>query len=203
MDARRLAFYLSGGRPPHGARTYPGCRDAAPPSRTRPVTLRGRLYFASESTAWTGGLGFYDPHAEGETPAHAYLVTAGQFSDLAAQEMYRPPDADLDLRAVIRDGTAALGPGRYETLVCPGWLDGYPVLTFTAPWRSSQVALNAPVAAYLRHFASGLVEAHRWSHARAAEYLAGCPGAEGTWTPEGVMRVLGAGRRGEVSRRLR
>jgi hypothetical protein len=193
MHADRLGYYLHGGRPPHGARTYPGCRDGTPPSRTLPVVLPGRLYFALESKAWTGGLGLYDSLDEGEMPARAYLVTAQQFSDLAAQEMYRQPGEDLDLSPAIHSGSATLGPGRYETLVCPGWLDGFPVLTFTAPWRSSEVAWNAPAAPYLRHLASGLIEAHRWSPGEAARYLAKCPGAQGHWTPEGILRILAEG----------
>src|SRR5688500_7228239 len=74
MHADRLSYYRRGGRPPHGARTYPGCRDRSDPERTLPVLLRGRLYFALESPAWTGGLGLYDPLDPGEMPARAYLV---------------------------------------------------------------------------------------------------------------------------------
>ena len=147
-----------------------------------PVLLPGQLYFALESTAWTGGMGFYDPGAAGRMPARAYLVTAGQFSDIAAQEMYQAPGRDLDLTEVLAGGRAALGEGRYETLVCPGLLDGYPVLTFTASWPMSSVTPTKPSAAYLRNLASGLWEAHGWNVQEVAEYLAGRPGAEGAWS---------------------
>lgn len=190
MHADRLGYYIAGGQPPGGARLYPGCRDTRSPERTVPVLLQGRLYFALESKAWTGGMGFYDSQDPGEMPARAYLVTTEQFADIAAQEMYRAPGEDLDLSAVLRTGRAQLGTGRYETLICAGMLDGYPVLTFTAPWRSSEVEWNKPSAAYLRNLASGLVEAHGWDASRVASYLSSRPGAAGSWTSDDIAELI-------------
>jgi hypothetical protein len=191
MHLDRLAAYLRGGRPPGGARAHPGCRDPRPAARSVPVTLPGLLYFATESAVWGGGgRAFHDPDAPGETAACAHLLTLDQFADLAAQEMGREPGRDLDLAGVLRHGRARLGRGRYETLVCPGWLDGLPVLTFTAPWRSVAVEWRAPSPAYLVHLGAGLVAAHGWSAARAAAYLAGRPGARGRWPAEAIERLL-------------
>ncbi|WP_329179164.1 histone deacetylase [Streptomyces decoyicus] len=201
MHLDRLTCYLAGGRPHGGLRTYPGCRDPRRPVRTTPVMLPGLLYFATESQVWTGGRAFYDPGpapaGDGpsrpgahELPAHAYLLTLSQFSDIAAQEMYREPGGDLDLTEALTHGRARIGPGRYETLVCAGLLDGYPVLTFTAPWSSQNVTVNPPSAAYLRHIAAGIVASHGWSALRAATYLAGCPGAEGHWTAAAIAALL-------------
>jgi hypothetical protein len=156
---------------------YSGCRDARAPERQVPVTLPGQLYFAEESAVWTGGMAFYDPTAAGEMPGRAYLVTVQQFADVASQEMHREPGADLDLTDVLSRGTARLGPGRYETLVHPGRLDGLPMLTFTAPWRIREAALNPPSAAYLRHLGEGLAEAHGWPADRIAAYLSTRAGA--------------------------
>ncbi|MEU9125933.1 histone deacetylase [Streptomyces sp. NPDC048506] len=199
MHLDRLTCYLAGGRPPGGRHSTPGCRDPRPPARTTPVMLPGLMYFATESETWGGGRAFYDPdrrpdlQGPAELPARAYLVTASQFSDIAAQEMYRAPGEDLDLTEVLMHGRARLGPGRYETLVCAGLLDGYPVLTFTAPWSSTDpgVGLNPPSAAYLEHIAAGLVAAHGWSPLRIADYLASCPGARGHWTATEIAALLG------------
>ncbi|GAA2797042.1 hypothetical protein GCM10010505_25300 [Kitasatospora aburaviensis] len=194
MHAERLNVYLRGGRPAGGARSCPGARDGRPPRRSVPVVLPGVLYFASLSLVWTGGSGFYDPGADGEMPARAYLLTAEQFGDIAQQEMRREPLGDLDLSTVLVTGRERLGPGRYETLVCPGDLDGLPVLTFTASWSPAEAVLNAPSAAYLRNLASGLAEAHGWGPGRAADYLSSRPGAAGHWTADAVRRALeGAG----------
>ncbi|MFI2643260.1 histone deacetylase [Streptomyces sp. NPDC018610] len=191
MHLARLTYYLLGGKPPNGRRTYPGCRDGSPPERMEPVLLPGELYFALESQAWTGGMGFYDPNVGDQMAARAYLVTAEQFSDIAAQEMYREPGVKLDLSKVLATGRAEMGPGRYETLVCPGYLDGHPVLTFTAPWEIGEVELKPPSANYLRHLGSGLAEAHGWPVERIADYLATRPGAVGHWTPDSVADLLG------------
>lgn len=190
MHLDRLMAYIAGGRPPGSSRDHPGCRDRRPPEVSRAVELPGALYFATESVLWTGGRAFYDPAADGLLYARAHLVTRGQFSDIAAQEMYRAPGTDLDLTAVVRDGRARLGAGRYETLVCPGLLDGLPLLTFTAPWHLADVALNPPAGAYLRHLGAGLMETAAWGEAAVSAYLAARPGALGHWTAERVARLL-------------
>ncbi|MGK5531459.1 histone deacetylase [Streptomyces sp. URMC 129] len=193
MHLDRLNRYLRGGTPPGGLRAHPGCRDPRPPIRSAPVTLPGVLYFATESAVWTGGRAFLDPAAPGVAFAHAHLLTAGQFADIAAQEMGREPGTDLDLGRVLSVGRDRLGPGRYETLVLAGRRDGFPVLTFTAPWGSRDVPGNAPSAAYLRHLGAGLITAHGWGAARAAAYLASRPGAAGQWTAAAVEALLRGG----------
>ncbi|MFJ1793032.1 histone deacetylase [Kitasatospora griseola] len=190
MHADRLARYLAGGRPAGAVRSHSGCRDRTPPARTLPILLPGTLYFALESSTWTGGTAFYDPAPGGDLPARAYLLTAGQFADIAAQEMGRDPGADLDLTRVLTSGRDRLGPGRYETLLGLGGLDGIPVLTFTAPGTLADADLNPPSAAYLATMAAGLAEAHGWSAARAATYLATRPGAATHWTPESALRAI-------------
>lgn len=190
MHRFRLDFYLAGGRPPGGSRTYPGCRNACPPVRSVPVMLPGSLYFAHESEVWTGGMAFHDPDGPGETAAHAHLLTAEQFADIAAQEMHRPPGGTLDLGPVLSTGRAETGPGQYETLLCPGLLDGFPVLTFTAPWRMDGVPHTRPSATYLRHLASGLAESHGWDADRIGTYLAGRPGAAGRWSAAQVAALM-------------
>ncbi|ORT54855.1 histone deacetylase [Streptomyces sp. CB03238] len=189
----RLAYYIVGGTPPGGARAYPGCRNRRLPTASVPVELRGAVYFATESPVWTGGRAFYDPHAAGRVLARAYRITAEQFSDIAAQEMYREPgpDTDLDLTEVLRDGRAVLGDGRYETLVRPATLDGLPMLTFTAPWRMHDVEWNSPSADYLRHLAAGLLAAGAWDADTVAAYLASCPGAAGHWTERRIRDLIG------------
>lgn len=190
MHADRFACYLLGGTPPGGTRANPGSRDKRPQRATRAVELPGQIYFALESPMWSGGMAFYDNELAGSAAARAYLVTAGQFADVAAQEMYRDPSADLELTKVLETGRDQIGTGRYETLICPGRLEGYPLLTFTAPWRASEVSPTAPAGAYLKMLGEGLHETHGWDAGRIAEYLASLPGAEGTWRPEDIRALL-------------
>ena len=187
----RFRCYLSGGRPAGGARHYPGCRDPRPARDERPVTLPGGIYFGYTSRVWGGGMAFYDPALPGRAAARAYLLTHGQFRDVLAQEMRRDPGAgaleDVDLAEAVAHGRQRLGPGRYETVLRVGEHAGHPMLTFTAP---DPIPPNAPTAPYLTMLGNGLREAHGWSAGRAAAYLAGRPGARGTWTARAVAALL-------------
>jgi hypothetical protein len=190
MDAARLRYYLRGGRPPAAARTYPGCRDPRPPLRSEAIEFPGLMYFATESPVWRGGRAFYDEAADGAVWGRAHLITAGQFSDIATQEMYEPPGADLDFTEVLADGRSVLGPGRYETLVLLGHLDTVPVLTFTAPWRLSEVPLTKPSGPYLLHLARGLLTDGVRDAPSVTRYLARCPGAADAWSPGELAALI-------------
>ncbi|MER5895979.1 histone deacetylase [Streptomyces sp. NPDC001876] len=190
MHLERLACYLKGGRPPGAGRAYPGCRDRRPPSRSVPVELAGALYFATESPVWGGGRAFYDPEGEGLLHARAHLVSASQFADIAAQEMYREPGKDLDLSEVLTSGVARIGSGRYETLICAGLLDGVPVLTLTAPWSADDVAPVPPSRDYVRFIASGLSAAGAWDAATVAAYIASARGAAGRWSEHAIRELI-------------
>ncbi|MCE7083333.1 histone deacetylase [Streptomyces sp. ST2-7A] len=188
----RLALYLRGGVHPDGGREYPGCRDPRPPERSVPLWLPGSLYFATLSPVWRGGRAFYDPDTPGPAAARGHLLRPGQFADLLAQEMYREPGTEPvpDLHGLLTAGRLRVGPGRYETLVLAGELDGFPVVTFTAPWRSDEVPSVAPAPAYLWRIGAGLREANDWTAERAADALAGSPGVAGHWTRDALAALI-------------
>ncbi|NYI87260.1 hypothetical protein HNR02_000583 [Amycolatopsis endophytica] len=155
-----------------------------------PHSMPGAVYFATESAIWTGGRALYDPTLPGTAAGRAYLLTVSQFSDVAAQEMYRAPSTDLDLTRVLTTGRDELGPGRYETLLHIGDREGSPVLTFTAPWSASEVEWNPPSKVYLRMLAEGLRESHGWNAQEVARYLGGLRGVEGHWPPDTLAALL-------------
>ncbi|ROR92236.1 histone deacetylase [Nocardioides aurantiacus] len=176
MAADRLAAYLAGGVPAGGRRANPGARDATPPRRSEPVDLPGALYFAGESPQWGGGVAFYDHDAtdRGPTAARAYLVTAAQFADVAAQEMHRVPAEGDPVEQVLLDGFEGrheVGPGRYETLLEVGRLEGLPLLVFTSPHGIDAVPHTQPAPHYLAMLATGLRESRGWDEARFAAYV--------------------------------
>ncbi|MEV5573660.1 histone deacetylase [Spirillospora sp. NPDC052269] len=179
----RFLRYLEGGRPQGGARTYTGARDPRPPAADRPVLLPGGIYFAMESPVWGGGMAFYDPTLDGVAPARAYLLTAGQFCDVLAQEMRRETGADIDLTPAITTGRQTLGDGRYDTILNVGDVAGHPMLTFTSPHGAAEADLNPPSAAYLTVLTSGLRESHGWPPDQITTYLATRPGALGNVRP--------------------
>lgn len=175
MWSTRLAAYLRGGVPPGGERPHPGARDPSLPIRSVAVDLPGTLYFAGTSPQWGGGVAFYDHLSPGFTAARGHLVTTQQFADIAAQEMHRDPVEDDPLAAIVSaalpDGRHTVGPGRYETLIDVGTLDGRPLLTFTSPDGANDSTHTAPSASYLRTLAEGLRESRDWTDAQIAAYL--------------------------------
>ncbi len=180
MSAGRLAMYLEGGTPPGGSRPNPGARNSAPPRRSVPVDLPGALYFAGKSPQWGGGVAFYDHDAQepgngAPTAARAYLITAQQFADVAAQEMYRVPQEGDPLEEVVVGGIDGgrhhVGPGRYETLVEVGRLDNAPMLLFTSPHGIDHVEHTQPSAPYLLTLALGLKESREWDDAEVSAYF--------------------------------
>ena len=192
LCSERFYCYIRGGRPPGAGRACPGARDNTLPRADKPVWLPGGVYFATESQIWGGGRAFYDPGASGKAAGRAYLITTEQFSDVAAQEMYREPGVDLDLTQIVTDRLIQIGTGRYETLICIGQDKQVPMVTFTAPWGIDDVPLLSPSSAYLRMLGQGLCEAHAWDAQSAADYLAGLPGAQGAWTPGEIASLLHA-----------
>jgi hypothetical protein len=175
MSADRFACYIEGGLPPGGSRENPGARDRRLPARTIPVDLPGTVYFAGESPQWGGGVAFYDHAAPGGAAARGYLVTAEQFADIAAQEMYRAPHDGNPLAELVRSpldgGRHQVGPGRYETLLEVGRHEDLPLLTFTSPHGRDHVEHTRPTEAYLATVRDGLRQSRGWDDERITSYL--------------------------------
>jgi hypothetical protein len=175
MAAARLRCYIEVGTPIGAHRAYTGCRDQAMPIASRAVVIPGQVYFALESATWTGGMAFYDPDADGQTAARAWLITTQQFADVLSQEMGRPIGDEIDFARLTPGVRLSLGPGRYETVVHIGDLDGHAMVTFTCPWRMDEVETTVPHPAYLRMLTSGLSEAHGWDELRAQAHFGQAP----------------------------
>jgi hypothetical protein len=140
-------------------------------------------------------MAFYDPAASGRAACRAYLITAGQFADVIAQEMRRPAGGDF-ARTLAKalpgvKNVQVMGPGCYETVIRLGEQDGAPLLTVTVD-ASERPPLAAPSPTYVRWVAAGLREAHGWSPAQVEAYLTSSPGARGAWTPERVSEIAAA-----------
>ena len=175
LSAARFDCYLRGGVPLGGRRDYRGCRDRTPPRIDVPLWIDGSIYFAGRSVTWGGGMAFLDPDACGRVPARGYLITAGQLSDVCAQEMRRPVGSiDLPVDTIVAHGRQVCGDGHYDLLLhlgdrpTDGPVDA-PMLTFTSPRR---LPSTPPSQSYLDMIAAGLVETHGWSFERATAHLA-------------------------------
>jgi hypothetical protein len=191
----RFRCYLAGGRPEGGARVYAGCRDRSDPQRIAGVQVPGGLVFAGASRVWGGGSAFYDHAAAGCVAGRAYLLTADQLGDVAAQEMRREPGGEFarELAALLPDVDAlhTMGPGRYETVVRLGERDGLPMFTVTHD-PAADLEPVAPTAPYLRWIATGLTEAHGWNTRQVVDYLKAARGVQKAWSPDALTDLLTA-----------
>jgi hypothetical protein len=138
---------------------HPGARDAAPPRDDRCVRFSHRLYFALTKTRWgEGGVAFVECHPESvdTTIGRAYLITAAQFIDVAAQEN-RDPRLRRDGFVVpsTADQVALDTHGRYNRVIGLESLDGIPAVTLTT---GRALERNPPGAAYLDVMRAGLAE---------------------------------------------
>jgi hypothetical protein len=185
MNAARFGCYLSGGRPRGARRTYLGCRDQSPPVRDVGIRLAGGLTFAGSSTVWGGGIAFFDPRADGELAARAYLLTFGQLSDVVAQETRRPVGSDLALGSGV-DRRWALPSAAYETLLHVGERDGLPMFTITS---LQNLAPAPPSTAYVRTMLDGLGETFGWTADEQVQYLLRAPGVTPTWAAGGLLEL--------------
>jgi hypothetical protein len=138
------------------------------PLADRPTTIGHPLWFGGESRIWTGGRAYVDHHPAPErvTLARAWLLDAGQWDDLHAQE------------------NAA---GSYPTVLDLGRYEGVPVRSFTGPDAFDPAACTRPSVDYLRTIATGLAEAHGLDAADATTYLLGCTEH---WTAADLLEAL-------------
>ncbi len=162
LSARRLQRYLD-----HAP-------VSMPPTDARTTTLPHRLFFAHDSSIWTGGTAFVDPVIDDReaTLATAWLVRTDQFLSIAAQESGR---AVIDL--VVDDlpgepGEVLRFPQlRYGAVLACASPDERPAYTVTTP-ADPLPAPTTPHASYLDTIVEGLVLEHGLRESDARAYLA-------------------------------
>ena len=152
------------------------------------------LYFAGESRTWgAGGVAFVDhPLVEpAATIGRAYLLTAGQFEDVVAQESGRDT-TPIDLSPLMAGEPHITGDGWYDMLLPVGIRDGVPVVTFTCPQPLAERVSTAPGEAYVTVIVAGIVSGgYADLDERAiASYLLGRPGVAKGWTLESLIELI-------------
>ena len=190
----RFRCYLSGGRPAGGSREYAGCRDPSDPSGPQGVEVPGGLVFAGGVAACgAGGWRSTTAPRPGVVAGRAYLITAEQFADVAAQELRRPPGGEFarDLAGLLPDveSMVTTGPGRYETVVRLGELDGVADVHDHPPRRREPRRWRRRRRRTCAGSSIGLRESHGYDDARIARYLVAAPGIRGAWTETEILAL--------------
>ncbi len=196
MSTVGLASYLDGGTPPGGNRRRVGARDRTPPAADIAVKLPHRLRFAGASRAWNGTGIAYLEHERSRRPtlARGWLVTAGQFEDIVAQESHRdvsgnPPTTPVDLRELLAHGRLRVDDGHYDEVLLVGERDGYPIATCTTPELPSP---SPPSSPYLTLVGIGLAEGWGLDLEAITRYLMAQVGVVPGWSSEEVRHTIGA-----------
>lgn len=180
LSARRIGFYIRGGRPPGAARWCPGCRNRSDPLEEATLDIPGELAFSGTSKTWGGGVACLDPDTSGSVPTKArlYRITIDQFEDIVAQENWLDPGAIA--LADERPHRMEIGVGlTYGAVLRVGEIEGLEVITLT---KAERGPLRRPSVAYLRFVAEGLVEAFGMSADDVVDYLSDKPGISGEFS---------------------
>ena len=130
-------------------------------------------------------MAFYNPHADGELAARAYLLTFGQLSDVVAQESRRPIGNDLTLGSGV-DRRWAMRSNIYETLMHVNDRDELPMLTITS---LQDLEPTPPSAPYLRTMLDGLGEAFGCTVDARVHYLLRAHGVTPAWTASRLVEL--------------
>ncbi|CAK9231555.1 unnamed protein product [Sphagnum troendelagicum] len=194
----RFMCYIQGGQVEGMVDCCIGCRDPSPPLASLWLTIPNRLFFGRNySYTWgIGGVAFIDPLPERDVKTHvrAYKITLEQFKDIFHQEncIQGIPNQkfpiDANLIQSLKNGLPATSytifeDGWYGTIIYLGDQDGLPILSFTcsldamAKFRSGDLDVHGPSAAYEQAIIRGLIENMDLSKEQAKDYIVGarCP----------------------------
>lgn len=189
--AARFETYLVGGRAEGSSQDESGARDRRPPSDSRPYRFTQGIRFLGRSTKWGGGVAFLDHRhvADGGAAGRLYRITAGQFTDLAAQESRRQRHP-IELGGLVVGEVNAIGAGAYDGVLALDPVDGLPVLTLTSPRPIDTQRPTPPSAAYLRTILRGLLEVHHVPAQELIDVLLTAPGVAERWSDEEMLRLV-------------
>lgn len=150
------------------------CDDPSGPKDARPGVAPHRLFFAHESSRWTGGTAFVEPSvdAAATTLTVAWLIGASQFLHVLASENALPAvDVTVgDLPTTVGE-TCSVVPERYGLVIGMDSPDHRSAFTFTTGEVPLPTATR-PAPEYVDTIVAGLIEHHGHSEVSARAYLA-------------------------------
>ena len=193
---RRFMTYIKGGKAPGARFGQVGCTDKTPPRQESGVMILHPLFFAHASAQWEDlAIAFIggERREEAKTLGRMYLISEEQFREVVLQEngiRQMEFDVGIDLEKTIQDGRSTIRRGLYSTLLHLGEEEGYPIFTFTAPWKEGLAPLNRPGPNYLKVIARGLQETYGLSDEGVVDYLKEVEGVRGMIPEEELGEIV-------------
>lgn len=189
-SADRFAAYLTGGRADGATRAERGARNPSLPRAVAPIWFDADVRFLGDAAKWGGGgVAFLSHEPGGRAPGTRYLITKGQFDDVAAQESRRDtvstPLHEFEIGVV-----QPIGTGFYDGLLMLAPIDGTPVITFTSPGPEVALDPNPPSAAYLGTILRGLATVHHGGIDDVVDHLRRDAALAAGWTREAMLELL-------------
>lgn len=185
----RFEAYLAGGRASGSSRSERGARDPRRPVESAPFWIPHGVRFIGASTKWGGGgVAFLDHRRERCAPGRIYLITRGQFDDLAAQESRRDRVA-LPFDDLIPGEVHVVGSCWYDGLLALEPIEDVPVVTFTSPQPPEDRPTSPPSATYLGTVMRGIMEVHSITGEELADHVFNTPGVAAGWSLAEILRL--------------
>ncbi len=179
---KRFLLYIQGDRVDFIDKTYSGCTDKTPPQKNKPYSIPYELYFSKTSSLWEDkGVAFVksQPDSSVTTLSRIYLITRSQFEQVFLQENGLDPGTnsiELDLEKIKDKGQSIVNDNWYGRMIYIGEDEGYPILTFTAPWGDDLIQLNPPGEKYLKVIINGIKECYEMKNEEILDYLSNVSG---------------------------
>lgn len=197
LNQDRFNCYLAGGQPEGALESEGGCRDAAPPIKSRGKTIPHEMVFAGSSTRWNNkGVAAIDPKGDPTalTYGRMYLITLEQFYDLVKQENYIPLEKEVAWTLPKEGEYKVMFPDNwYGKLLHLGMEEGYPIYTFTILEDFESITINPPDPSYLKIIQKGLEQTHVFSLWETEKYFMQLRGVKEFYRREELRRVLKEG----------
>ena len=192
INKERFLCYIKGGTPIGSSKREMGCRDQSLPKKEKSFRLPHQLYFAKESRRWQKqGVAFIDlaQHESFKTYSKMYLVTKEQFFDIVSQENSMN-HFEVDLDDVIKNGTQVIRDAWYGNLLYIDTEDGYPIFTFSSPFRFDSSETNKPSDAYFKTIIIGLKNEIGLTTEQVYHYFSEVPGIKTNFSKEELRHLI-------------
>ncbi|MEM9000398.1 MAG: hypothetical protein AAGB24_09040 [Bacteroidota bacterium] len=200
LSFERFKLYLFGGVSPIVDKIYSGCTQKAKPEKDEFFEIPFELYFSKKVSFWdNGGVAFIKDIANEKitTRSRIYLISKQQFEEVVEQEnnhFANSRNFSLNLEELKKNGYILLGNEKenqyYGKVILAGFKDGFPIITFTAKWSSTDIVYNRPSERYLKTIITGLSESQTITKEEIFSYLSSIKGIKEFYSENSLNSII-------------